>query len=74
VANSTWFSTPPTLIEEGDTAHQLYSQVTFRFHNILLGIVMVLLYDETSAEGRVHCKLSWWNATGDEAHSADKWQ
>ena len=66
------FSTPLTLIEEGDTAYHLYSQVTFRFHNILLGIVMVC--HETSAEGRIHCRPSWWNATGDETHSADNWQ
>ena len=43
------------------------SQITFRWHNVFLGIVMI--YDETSPDGRVHCRLSWWSG-----NTADKWQ
>ena len=31
----------PTLVEAGEVAHQLYAQVTWRWHSIYLGIVMV---------------------------------
>ena len=34
---------------------------------MFLGIVMI--YDETSPDGRVHCRLSWWSG-----NTADKWQ
>ena len=34
-------SKAPTLVEEGTAPHQLYSQITWRWHNIFLGIVMV---------------------------------
>eukprot|EP01047_Picozoa_sp_COSAG01_P015426 COSAG01_NODE_773_length_13704_cov_9.386843_6_plen_99_part_00 len=47
-------------------ADQLYSQITFRWHNIFLGLVMV--YDETSTAGHVHCRLSWWSG-----RATDKW-
>ena len=32
----------PELVEKGDAAHQLYSQVTFPFYNVWLGLVAVL--------------------------------
>ena len=50
-------SKAPVCVEQGDAAHQLYSQVTWEWHGIFLGIVMV--YDATSAAGQVHCRLSW---------------
>ena len=31
----------PTLVEAGEVAHQLYAQVTWRWHSVYLGIVMV---------------------------------
>ena len=47
----------PTLVESGSPSAQLYSQITFPFHDIYLGIVMV--FDATSKAGHVHCRLSW---------------
>lgn len=47
----------PALVEQGSPAAQLYSQITFPFHDIYLGIVMV--YDAESKDGHVHCRLSW---------------
>lgn len=47
----------PVRVESGDNDHQLYSQITFPFYDIYLGIVMV--FDATSKEGHVHCVLSW---------------
>ena len=47
----------PALVEQGSPAAQLYSQITFPFHDIYLGIVMV--YDAESKDGYVHCRLSW---------------
>eukprot|EP00900_Chrysochromulina_parva_P003258 jgi/Chrpa1/12933/Chrysochromulina_OHIO_Genome00022119-RA len=44
----------------GDEQRQLYSQITFRWHNTFLGIVMV--YEAQSGEGRVRCRLAWSNA------------
>ena len=41
----------------GEVAHQLYAQVTWRWHTVYLGIVMV--YDETDPANRVHCRLAW---------------
>ena len=41
----------------GNASAQLYSQVTFPWLNVYLGIVMV--YDAESAAGRVHCRLAW---------------
>ena len=43
-------------------AHQLYSQITWRFYDIYFGIVMV--FDATNGNkgpdaGHVHCMLSW---------------
>ena len=42
-------SKAPTLVEAGDLDHQLYSQISFRWAGIYLGIVMV--YDATSSAG-----------------------
>ena len=47
----------PVCVEQGDAAHQLYSQITWEWHGVFLGIVMV--YDATSKDGEVHCRLSW---------------
>eukprot|EP00040_Diaphanoeca_grandis_P030608 m.181262 g.181262 ORF g.181262 m.181262 type:complete len:335 (+) comp32056_c0_seq8:340-1344(+) len=52
----------PVLVEAGDVDHQLYSQITFPFYDIYLGLVMV--YDATDGTvgpnaGHVHCRLSW---------------
>ena len=47
----------PTMVETGEVAHQLYSQVSFRWHSIYMGIVMV--YDATDPINRVHCRLVW---------------
>ena len=45
------FKQPPTIVEIGTGAQQLYSQITFRFYNILLGIAMVLDADDMSKPG-----------------------
>ena len=50
-------SVAPTRTLAGTTDHQLYSQITFTWRNVYLGIVMV--YDATSTDGRVHCRLAW---------------
>lgn len=52
----------PQIVEKGVNAHQLYSQITWRFYDIMLGIVMV--FDATNgntgpAAGHVHCMLSF---------------
>ena len=50
-------SEAPTMTLAGTADHQLYSQITFTWRNVYLGIVMV--YDATSKDGRVHCRLAW---------------
>ena len=50
-------SAAPQLTLSGSLSHQLYSQITFRWRNIILGIVMV--YDAEDPAGRVRCRLSW---------------
>jgi len=61
------------LLEQGDAAHQLYSQITFRFANIYLGVVMIFDAKDGAVgpnAGHVHCRLSWsrssvgWDAPG----------
>eukprot|EP00935_MAST-01C_sp_MAST-1C-sp1_P001623 g1623.t1 len=47
----------PVVAMQGDTADQLYSQITFPFYDVFLGIVMV--FDAESKAGHVHCRLSW---------------
>ena len=48
--------TPP-LVHRGTAEHQLYAQVTFRWHSVYLAIVMV--YDASDPANRVHCRLAW---------------
>jgi hypothetical protein len=48
-----------TQVEVGTAAHQLYSQITFRFYDIWLGLVMVFDAEHASTVGTVHTKLSW---------------
>ena len=50
-------SKAPVTVEKGTQSHQLYSQATWEWHGVFLGIVMV--YDATDPVGRVHCRLSW---------------
>ena len=63
-------SKAPVTVEEGNQTYQLYSQATWEWHNVFLGIVMV--FDATSAEGRVHCRLSW--SSSSDVLSTDGWQ
>jgi hypothetical protein len=51
------FSVRSFICVAGNASAQLYSQVTFPWLNVYLGIVMV--YDAESAAGRVHCRLAW---------------
>ena len=57
--NSTQFDAwePPVIVERGTAAHQLYSQITWRFYDIFLGVVMT--FDAEDKAGHVHCMLSW---------------
>ena len=48
-----------TQVEVGNSHHQLYSQITFRFYDIWLGLVMVFDADDAAKIGTVHCRLSW---------------
>lgn len=48
-----------TQVEVGNAHHQLYSQITFRFYDIWLGLVMVFDADNAAKVGTVHCRLSW---------------
>jgi hypothetical protein len=50
-------SKAPALVEQGTPAAQLYSQITWPWNDVYLGIVMV--FDATSPAGHVHCRLSW---------------
>ena len=59
----TW--TPPALTMRGTAQHQLYSQITWRFYDVFLGIVMT--YDAEDPAGHVHCMLSW-------SADSEKWQ
>jgi hypothetical protein len=49
----------PEMTLAGNEAHQLYAQVTFRYYNIYLGIVMVFNTENPSTVGTVQCKLAW---------------
>ena len=70
-------SEAPACTLAGTSAKQLYSQITFRWHDVLLGIVMV--YDAQDAAQKVRCKLAWAPAAhgkwrwveGDEASGPD---
>ena len=61
-------SLAPVNTFSGTTDNQLYSQVTFKWAGIYLGIVMV--YEATSMAQRVRCKLAW----SDEATRQRAWQ
>jgi len=47
----------PRLTLGGSLEYQLYSQITFAWLDIFLGIVMV--FDAQDPDGRVHCRLAW---------------
>eukprot|EP00039_Didymoeca_costata_P002400 m.59923 g.59923 ORF g.59923 m.59923 type:complete len:495 (-) comp11280_c0_seq6:124-1608(-) len=65
----------PPIVEQGTEDHQLYSQITFKFHDgvsrylshvvftliftVFLGIVMVFDAKYASTIGFVHCRLVW---------------
>ena len=51
---------------KGTLHHQLYSQITWRFYDVFLGIVMT--FDAKDPAGHVHCMLSWSDGT------ANNWQ
>ena len=45
----------PAIVETGTRDHQLYSQITWRFYDVFLGIVMT--FDAEDPAGHVHCAL-----------------
>jgi hypothetical protein len=52
----------PVIVAKGSADHQLYSQITWPFYDIYLGIVMI--FDATDGTkgahaGHVHCRLAW---------------
>eukprot|EP00483_Globobulimina_turgida_P007360 UN07374 len=49
--------TKADVVESGGNDNQTYSQITFEYYDIFLGLVM--LYDSTSSNQRVYCELSW---------------
>jgi hypothetical protein len=49
----------PALVEQGTDAQQLYSQVTFPYYNVWLGLVAVFDTQDASTVGTVHTRLSW---------------
>lgn len=48
---------------EGTLDHQLYSQLTFKWLDIYLGLVMV--YDANTESQQVHCRLAWSRSASD---------
>ena len=51
-------SAPPPLAAAGTPEQQLYAQLTWKWHQLYLGLVMV--YDATDhVNNRVHCRLAW---------------
>jgi hypothetical protein len=56
-------SKPPAETFHGNADHQLYSQITWPWHNTWLGIVMVFdtVDASTFGKGKVHCRLAWSN-------------
>eukprot|EP00937_MAST-01D_sp_MAST-1D-sp2_P007180 g7180.t1 len=56
-------SVAPELVFNGTNEHQLYSQVTFPFLNVWLGLVAVFDTQDASNVGTVHTKLAWSNDT-----------
>ena len=53
----------PRLTLEGTLQAQLYSQLTFKWLDVYLGLVMV--YDAASADQKVHCRLAWSKSATD---------
>ena len=53
-------SKAPPCVEQGTSAHQLYSQITFPWLDVYLGIVSVFdtANSSTFGSGKVHCRLS----------------
>ena len=49
----------PTRVESGTEAHQLYSQVTFPFRGVWLGLVAVFDTADPTTVGTVRTRLSW---------------
>jgi hypothetical protein len=52
----------PTLVEQGTADRQLYSQITWKWYDVYLGLVMV--FDASTGSvgptaGQVHCRLAW---------------
>lgn len=45
------------VVARGTASEQLYSMITFRWLDVLLGVVMVFDTAEPSTQGRVHCRL-----------------
>ena len=63
-------SRAPKLTLAGSLAHQLYSQITFPWLDVWLGINMV--YDAQDPHGRVHCRLAWAASPQGEWQWADE--
>ena len=63
-------SRAPKLTLAGSLAHQLYSQITFPWLDVWLGITMV--YDAQDPHGRVHCRLAWAASPQGEWQWADE--
>ena len=57
----------PELVETGSNEHQLYSQVTFPYYNVWLGLVAVFDTKDPRKVGTVHTRLSW-------SHDTHTWQ
>jgi hypothetical protein len=70
-ANSSFGGWPATVpvVARGNATEQLYSMITFRWLDVLLGIVMVFDAAEPTTQGRVHCRL-FAQARGAESASA----
>ena len=60
---------PPAL---ANVHHQLYSQVTFRFYDVFLGLVMVFDAADPAKVGTVHCRMSWSSQLASGWHWVDK--
>eukprot|EP01052_Picozoa_sp_SAG31_P020456 SAG31_NODE_1539_length_7970_cov_5.655571_5_plen_523_part_00 len=54
--------TPTDLILNGTSAHQLYSQITFPYYDLYLGLTMVFDTKDPATVGTVECHLSWSRA------------
>ena len=52
-------STAPPAVEQGTADEQPYSQITFPYYGIYLGLTSVFDAEFASTVGRVHVRLSW---------------